>query len=177
MELPVFPLPRLTFFPHTLLPLHVFEDRYRAMTAYCLEHDHLMAVGTVAGVMGAGRIVRHVKLPDGRYHMVLMGESRVRLHTELPLREGYRVFEADLLADQGVDTGQVASIRALAASLSLKSEQAADFLSEVLDSNDPAMITDRLSALLHPDQRQELLEMNRVDARLDHLVGVLAGML
>ena len=29
--LPIFPLPDVTFFPHTLLPLHVFEARYRAI--------------------------------------------------------------------------------------------------------------------------------------------------
>ena len=35
-ELPIFPLPRLVFFPDTILPLHIFEPRYRAMVADCL---------------------------------------------------------------------------------------------------------------------------------------------
>ena len=34
---PIFPLPDVTFFPHTLLPLHVFEARYRAMVVDALE--------------------------------------------------------------------------------------------------------------------------------------------
>jgi len=41
---PIFPLPDLTFFPHTLLPLHVFEARYRAMVTDCLARDKRMAV-------------------------------------------------------------------------------------------------------------------------------------
>ncbi len=36
MEIPIFPLPNVVFFPHTLLPLHVFEPRYRQMLADCL---------------------------------------------------------------------------------------------------------------------------------------------
>ena len=41
---PIFPLPDLTFFPHTLLPLHIFEPRYRAMTRAALEGDRYIAM-------------------------------------------------------------------------------------------------------------------------------------
>jgi len=36
ISLPLFPLPETIFFPHTLLPLHIFEPRYRATVADCL---------------------------------------------------------------------------------------------------------------------------------------------
>lgn len=42
--LPLFPLPETVFFPHTLLPLHVFEPRYRAMVADCLAGEKRMVV-------------------------------------------------------------------------------------------------------------------------------------
>ena len=42
--LPIFPLPDVTFFPHTLLPLHVFEARYRAMVMDALARDRRLAV-------------------------------------------------------------------------------------------------------------------------------------
>src|SRR5204862_81453 len=42
--LPIFPLPDVTFFPHTLLPLHVFEARYRAMVMDTLARDRRLAV-------------------------------------------------------------------------------------------------------------------------------------
>lgn len=43
-DLPLFPLPQTVFFPNTLLPLHVFEPRYRAMTHFCIRHSWPMAV-------------------------------------------------------------------------------------------------------------------------------------
>ena len=38
-ELPIFPLPNVVLFPAALLPLHIFEPRYRAMVADALEGD------------------------------------------------------------------------------------------------------------------------------------------
>ena len=50
-HLPIFPLPDIVLFPHTLLPLHIFEPRYRAMTADCLARDRRLAVvGPQAGL-------------------------------------------------------------------------------------------------------------------------------
>jgi Lon protease-like protein len=90
---PVFPLPNVVFFPKTLLPLHVFEPRYRQMIADALEGDQSVCVallkpGWEADYEGApdvypvaclGRIVQHQKLPDGRFNVVLHGESRVMI--------------------------------------------------------------------------------------------------
>ena len=177
MELPVFPLPGLVFFPNTLLPLHIFEPRYRALTAWCLEHDHLMAVGGLHEVMGAGRIVRHQKLPDGRYHIVLMGEQRVRLQSELEERDGYRVFHVETANDTGDGAAQMASIHALASTLALRSEQAAEFLQRALDNDEPAVVADRLSAVLPPEERQAQLERLDVSARMDRLIEALASMM
>jgi Lon protease-like protein len=96
--LPVFPLPRVVFFPHTQLPLHVFEPRYRAMMEDCLaKGPRAMAVALllpgyerdyegrppIATVAGAGRIVAHERLPDGRFNLILEGVARVHL-AELP---------------------------------------------------------------------------------------------
>jgi Lon protease-like protein len=44
LTLPIFPLPDVTFFPSTLLPLHVFEARYRAMVMDVLARDRRLAV-------------------------------------------------------------------------------------------------------------------------------------
>ena len=41
---PIFPLPDVTFFPHTLMPLHVFEPRYRVMIRHVMEGDHEFGV-------------------------------------------------------------------------------------------------------------------------------------
>lgn len=167
----------MVLFPHTLLPLHVFEPRYRAMTAWCLGNDHMLAVGRVGSVMGAGRIVRHLELPDGGYHIVVAGEARVALEGELPERDGYRLFRARTLVDEGQVQGQLATIRALCATLALRSEEAATFVQYVLDSGDPSEVADRLAGGI-PDveERQELLACTRVDQRLDRIIQALAGL-
>jgi Lon protease-like protein len=101
-DLPLFPLPRLVFYPHTMLPLHVFEPRYRKMLADCLESHGAMAVVRlmdeehIASIAGVGIIVHHEELPDGRSNMVLEGVARVRLE-ELPFCPPYRRARATLL--------------------------------------------------------------------------------
>jgi Lon protease-like protein len=80
MELPIFPLPNVVFFPHTLLPLHIFEPRYRKMLADCLAGERRLAVvllrpgweadyygrPAVHSVAGAGEIIQSEMLPNGR---------------------------------------------------------------------------------------------------------------
>src|SRR3954468_333548 len=88
--LPIFPLPQTVLFPGALLPLHVFEPRYRSMVKDCLSTHKAMAVALIAGigdrdthghpriepVAGIGVIVDHVELPDGRYNILLSGRAR-----------------------------------------------------------------------------------------------------
>ena len=98
ISLPIFPLPDLTFFPHTMLPLHIFEARYRAMITDCLSRDRRLAVvglrpgyeasyegrPAVYGVMGVGRIVQWERMATGRFNLLLQGECRARIDRELP---------------------------------------------------------------------------------------------
>ena len=101
-DLPLFPLPRLVFFPSTTLPLHVFEPRYRKMLADCLATHKTMAVvrlepnERIAQVAGVGVVVHHELLPDGRSNLLLEGAGRVRLE-ELPFLPPYRRARATLL--------------------------------------------------------------------------------
>lgn len=94
-ELPMFPLGSVLF-PHGVLPLHVFEPRYRALTERCLAGDREFGVvlierghevgggdarfdtGTVARIMQAGQ------LDDGRWVLVNVGVQRLRVHEWLP---------------------------------------------------------------------------------------------
>jgi Lon protease-like protein len=114
----LFPLPDLVCFPHALLPLHIFEPRYREMTEDALAGDHLVTMvqirpapgGTpsleavpVANVGCLGRIVKHERLPDGRFNFLLHGCSRVRLIRAIPKPKLYRVWEAELLEDEESD--------------------------------------------------------------------------
>src|SRR5256885_1554044 len=102
---PIFPLPKLVLFPGTLLPLHVFEPRYRDMLADTLANERrLIAVAQlkpgweslyegrpeIYDVAGVGRIVQHKKNPDGTYDIVLEALARVQLRELDPAGLSYR---------------------------------------------------------------------------------------
>lgn len=111
---PLFPLSNVVLFPHALLPLHIFEPRYRQMTADALAGESLIAMALLKSipdtpppiydVVGLGRIVAHERLPDGRYHLVLRGVARARIQREIPTDKLYRIAELDLLKDAEGDS-------------------------------------------------------------------------
>lgn len=88
--MPMFPLGTVLF-PHALLPLHVFEPRYRLMMRHVLEGDHefgvvLIARGSEVGggdtrfdVATVARVVQAAELPDGRFAVATVGMRRVRV--------------------------------------------------------------------------------------------------
>jgi len=95
--LPLFPLPNVVHFPGTLLPLHIFEPRYRQMVDELLElpaaerRVGMILVARDAETRGlellepgtAGRLVEHELLPDGRSNIVLAGEFRFAIDREI----------------------------------------------------------------------------------------------
>jgi hypothetical protein len=95
---PVFPLPDVVFFPRALLPLHVFEPRYRSMVSDSLAGAQVIAVSLLKDgfaplyytlrapihpVVGVGRIVAHERLDDGRFNILLRGDARAQVLEEL----------------------------------------------------------------------------------------------
>ena len=193
---PIFPLPDVTFFPHTLLPLHVFEARYRAMVIDVLERDRKLAVvrlrpgyeSTYAGkpavhaVAGLGEIVSCERLATGRYNILLRGEERLRIEQELPTDTLYRVVRARRLVD-GEPTGDVASalarIRAGCRELLGALARPADLLDTALaEGQAPGVIADRVAAAVLPDAdlRQSLLETLDVTARVIRVADALEAL-
>ncbi len=93
--IPLFPLPGVVLFPGTLLPLHIFESRYRALVSHALETDRVIGMAMISGGSediggeppirafgGAGTIVEHEVLQDGRYNIILEGSFRFRILRE-----------------------------------------------------------------------------------------------
>lgn len=91
----MFPLSTVLF-PHAPLSLHVFEPRYRAMTADCLAEDRQFGVVLItrgrevggtderAGVGTLARIDEAVQLPDGRWYLQVVGRRRISVVEWLP---------------------------------------------------------------------------------------------
>jgi uncharacterized protein len=109
----LFPLPNLVLFPHVVQPLHVFEPRYRQMTADALAGDRLIALAllkpgwedeydarpAVHPVACLGRVVADQLLPDGRYNLLVRGLARLQLRDEVADDKPYRTARGELLTD------------------------------------------------------------------------------
>ena len=183
--LPIFPLPDVTFFPHTFLPLHVFESRYRAMVTDALARDRRIAVvrlrpgyetryegkPEVFAVAGAGEIVNCERLASGRFNILVRGQWRGRIEAEIPSDTLYRMVRARRLDDApaGDVTDLVTRIRASCKRLLEALDRPVDVLDGALGADEAAgAIADRVAAAFLPDPslRQSLLETLDVSERL-----------
>jgi Lon protease-like protein len=190
-ELAIFPLPDLVLFPNALLPLHIFEPRYRDMMADILEGSRLVAVVRlmpgfeddydgrpgVCSVAGVGRCLAADRLPDGRYNIMVRGLARVRIETEHPPTTSYRRVRARILGDdRSVRPGQVADLHHELLAM-------CDRLADVVPDGDPLRQLSRVvptgggcadvvaSALVRdPDVRQVLLELLDPAERLEQVI-------
>jgi len=109
---PLFPLPNVFLFPGCVMPLHIFEPRYRKMIEDQLDGPGQIVMGTVQedradeleraapvrAIAGLGEICRHERLPDGRFLIWLFGLSRVRIR-EVPSDRPYRRVRVEPLAE------------------------------------------------------------------------------
>lgn len=113
--IPLFPLAQVVLFPGGLLPLHVFEPRYRAMLADALRTHGAIAMvrlrepsndedegslPAIERIAGGGVVLEHQPLPNGRSNVILLGQARLELE-ELPFEGPYRRARARIIADQG----------------------------------------------------------------------------
>jgi uncharacterized protein len=111
---PLFPLPNVVLFPNALLPLQIFEPRYRQMTADVLEGERMIAMSLmrpgwehlpssanppIHRVVGLGKIIAHQKLDDGRYYLVLRGLARAKLLSEQVVELPYRIGQLEICHD------------------------------------------------------------------------------
>jgi Lon protease-like protein len=107
----LFPLPNLVVFPAVVQGLHIFEPRYRQMTADALASDKLIAMATLRAddadslrpgiepYVCLGEILTHHELPDGKYNLRLRGISRAKIVEELDSDRLYRTARLELLPD------------------------------------------------------------------------------
>jgi uncharacterized protein len=108
---PLFPLPNVVLFPRAVLPLHIFEERYKAMTTAALAGDRQIAMAllrpgweknyhgaaAIEPVVCIGTILAHERLEDGRFNLLLQGTTRAKVVRELTLHP-YRTAQLQPLA-------------------------------------------------------------------------------
>lgn len=111
--LKVFPLPPVVLFPNAIVPLHIFEPRYRQMVREALEGDQLIVMAgyapgwegeddqkaPLAPIASVGSIVWHEETADGRFNLLLQGVVRVRILEEKDVDTPYRQVRGEVLSD------------------------------------------------------------------------------
>ena len=122
--IPLFPLPDVVLFPHMPLPLHVFEPRYRKMTADVMASHQIIGMTLlkpgwdkdyygrppVYAVGCAGVVEECRPLEDGRFNIRLKGVSRFRIRSEQG-GEPYRLAAVERLTDEIGDAAALESGR------------------------------------------------------------------
>jgi hypothetical protein len=187
----MFPLGTVLF-PYGVLPLHVFEPRYRLLTEHCLAGDGCFGVVLIerGSEVGGGdirfdvgtvaRIVRAGQLPDGRYVLATVGIQRLRVREWLP-DDPYPQADVELLDDPATAGDATADgaarcdavARLLRRVLGLRAElgEPVTGLEVELTADDLTRAAYEASALapLGPLDAQALLELDDPVARLARL--------
>lgn len=195
----LFPLPNAVLFPSTILPLHIFEPRYRTMTREAIEqqlpivickfieprtlnaHNHPL----FCDIGGVGFIRNYQQLPDGRYNILVEGVSRVRIREELfDSDKPYRVGHAELIPEQSDTSGALGALlttlRRCITGLEAEYTTLSQALQKILkEAQSPAALSDTIASLIisNPEVRQHMLEEPHVERRLDELITRIAALL
>ncbi len=191
VEIPIFPLPNVVLFPRTLLPLHIFEPRYKQMVGDVLEGSRqigmvLLQPGWESGYHGnpgvfdtggVGVIREYKSLEEGQYNILLSGRHRFRI-MDFIQEEPYRIARIRLLKEvipSGREANEIAAELALSFNElnveSVSPEMNLDLL-EKLDF--PTLVNSICSSLsLSVYDKQQLLEMDNLKTRAKAILAVL----
>ena len=188
-EVPVMALANAVLFPHSLMPLHIFEPRYRDMLAYTLDGDRMFSVALMkkgieeaaeiddlCPVAGVGLIRACVGNENGTSNLVLQGLARVRLvawrqetpfkiaKVEIPKAVLGNPVQADALSEKVKEFCE--RIEKIGVPLP---PNLMDHLKQI---DSPEILSDVVAAAFvgEPFQRQKLLEAYEVCERLRLLI-------
>ena len=193
-EAPVMVLPGAVLFPQTIIPLRIFEPRYRAMLQWALDRDRmfciaLMRPGLVEAVTedqffhtaGIGLISASVTQADGTSNLMLQGIARVRF-TGFSQLAPFRIAKFETIRPVTADAGEIAalakSLRRQCAAIRVSGASLpASFLEllEKITAGDILANTIAQALVADPMGRQRLLEETDTPARLRELARIVRG--
>jgi len=184
--LPVMALPGYAMLPHSLLPLNIFESRYREMLCLALQSERMFCIvmrkgeEPPAGILDevypegtAGLVRACVEQQDGTSKLILQGLQRVRFtgwQQTLP----FRIARIKVLTDTGATSPEVGELTARITSLTNElsdrgiTDMDQPLKSQLEGTDDPAAYADMVAHNLinDPLERQKLVAMSDVVERL-----------
>ncbi|MGQ0552867.1 MAG: LON peptidase substrate-binding domain-containing protein [Planctomycetota bacterium] len=185
---PLFPLPHGALLPGELLPLHLFEPRYRAMMAAVRKGDRVIAVATlqpgweadykgrpaVADIVGLGRVVKDRLNPDGTSDIVLHGLLRGEIVAEISGRE-YRVARISPHSEDDLHPAEVYRLRRELLRGIAERLKSRAFVFDLTAGFDVGALADRIAAALdlEPAERVAILQAVNVERRVSLLLELL----
>jgi len=181
-RLSIFPLTGVILLPGLQLPLHIFEQRYRALVSDALARDRLIgmiqpqkpAEGAPLFEVGCvGRIGDVEAMDDGRFNVVLEGESRFRVIREINATTQFRQVEAELIeepAEEYLSSIERASFEREAKRFADMQGYSVDW--ESVERLDDVSLIDGVSQIapFDPASKQALLEAPDLNTRCELLV-------
>ncbi len=192
MELPqqvgIMTLPNAILFPQALLPLYIFEPRYRAMLkeslanqrmfAVALPHDSTLTNSALVPhrVAGVGLIRACVDKPDGSSNLILQGVSRVRF-TDFVQEKPYYVGRIEVLSTEESDALEVEALSVKVLEMigsmhdagEIQAEGLMKFLNEIRDYDALADIV-TYSFIEDVESKQKILETLNLRQRLQKVI-------
>ena len=188
-EVPVMPLPGAVLFPHALLPLHIFESRYREMLEHALQHDRMFSVALIKPscpewrapedffhFATVGLIRACVGRGDGTSNLVLQGLHRVRF-TSFDQETPFPVARIDIVESSDDATVETEALGEKVLELYRKLKRAGRRLPPKVDRylaqlGDLEMLADLVASTFVDDplRRQRMLEESSVNQRLRLLI-------
>ena len=191
-EVPVMALANAVLFPHSLLPLHIFEKRYREMLSHALDGDRMFSIALMkhgiveasqledlCPVAGLGLIRACVGNENGTANLILQGLARVRLLEsirEMP----FRVARIELVKSILGNPVEADALSAKVVEFCARIEETGgslppNLMDHLRQIESPEVLSDVVSAafVTEPYDRQKLLEACEVCERLRLLIQLL----
>jgi ATP-dependent Lon protease len=186
MLIPIFPL-GLVLLPEARLPLHIFEERYKAMIAYCLEFDAVFGVvyfnGNRVSRTGCTARIREIlkQYDDGRMDIITQGQDRFVIHavdeSQPYLQAEVEFFDDEAGADEGSLQGllrnSIAQLDALGAEIKMPAD---DALKGPVDAKTISFLITANEGF-SPEEKQRFLKMTSTAQRLSKGIEALTQMM
>src|SRR5437667_5839029 len=188
-QVPVMPLPGAVLFPHALLPLYIFEPRYREMLEHALQHDRMFSVTLIKPscpewqapedffhFATIGLIRACVGRADGTSNLVLQGLHRVRF-ANFKQETPFPIAKIDIVESRDSSTVETEALGEKVRELYKKLKRAGRQLPPKVDRylaqlGDLEMLADLVASTFVDDllRRQRMLEEPSVNQRLRLLI-------
>jgi hypothetical protein len=195
LNVPLFPLPNAVFFPHTLLPLHIFEPRYRQMILESLEGDKLIGIVLLKSeiesrfgefpnyfsIGSLGIISDYRTTDEGTYEIMLAGLSRFKI-LEVSDSKPYQSARIRILQDQAYNSSnqELVSAHLMSQLKELMGDESEALKElEMIGNTDFDTLINSVCSVLQipPRHKQTLLEMGDLQSRAESLIQLVRRLL